>query len=232
MSQVKRVKQMLGARSLDELKDLHDEIIELLMLYDENNPRRNTKGRITGQPRARGFLELKTVKKQKILKDEKGEPILDDDKNLQFETVEYGPYLYLRRWVVDKDGKRKLKNIAYYGKAGAEAIESAEAQRKILEAHEPRLARYDAAESIVDDYSTSDLPERRRPKLSKQRPAHPLGDDNEHITLVYLEDDIIFQQTKNSYQGQILKARIAEWEHALRRYNAQKQAKKRSRDDS
>jgi hypothetical protein len=106
-----------------------------------------------------------------------------------WEIRENGPYLYLRRWIVGPDGRRRLKNVGYYGKAGIEALNMGLGEQ-LLKAHNEGGEQ--AAESLISSHVDEELPERWwGKKYPADAPIHPFND--ERITLKSLNDNPLYQ---------------------------------------
>jgi len=169
-----KVRANLGALNVDELKQLRDEIGDLLMLYGAG-------GAVTGW----GSLERKWIPKRRVATTDEGEPILNvgedgefifDEKTgkpYKYETVYYGPYLYVRRWTVDQSGRRRLRTVGYYGRAGVEALDRGLGDQ-LLEAHNTG-GEQKGEEFLLEQDLAVDLPERwGNGGYPESPPKHPL----------------------------------------------------------
>lgn len=200
-SPLEKARLVIGALSLAELQTLRDEIANLIALFQGE-------GVLTGW----GWWDLKYIKRKR-----------KNRKTGAEEEQVFGPYLYLRRWIVGADGKRRMKNIGYYGKAGATI---AEAHRSgLLKAHnEGGEQAADAFLSAhIGDIPDAEPPERRASQYPAEAPPHPLR--NPAITSDQLTNDPIFnhfRETTPIEAAQLLGA-IQEWERMLTDYRFARQ---------
>lgn len=199
-----KVTGLLGALSPDELLKLRDEISTLIKLYASG-------GVLAGW----GHFELKMIKKRVRQRDEDGKPMNDPVTGEPlWEIKHFGPYLYLKRWGVDANGKRRLRHAAYYGKAGAALMELG-LGKELLEAH--NTGGEAAGEDLISQHLENELPRRwHTSKYPTDRPVHPY--DDERITLASLDDNPIFKHFErvNPVEAQEMERKIRDYESDLR----------------
>jgi hypothetical protein len=203
-----KITGLLGTLSPDELLQLRDEISTLIKLYASG-------GVLSGW----GYIELKVIKKKVVQRDDEGKPMRDASGNVLYEIREYGPFAYLRRYIVSPDGKRRLKNVAYYGKAGTALVEMG-LEKELIKAHNE--GGESAAENLISEHVDTDLPLRwRGMKYPADRPTHPFNDPR--ITVKSLDDNPIFKYLEqiNPVEAKSMHRKLldyegdlAAWEHA------------------
>jgi hypothetical protein len=209
-SKYEQTAALLGALSPDELLQLRDEISTLLRLYAAG-------GVLTGW----GHIELKMIKRKVRARDENGKPMFNAAGEPIWDIKEYGPYAYIRRWIIGEDGKRRLKNVGYYGLAGAEMLEMGHG-KKLLDVHNEG-GEWEA-ENLISEYVDDDLPIRwSAHKSPADPPQHPLGD--ERITLKSLNDDPLFTFLEKAYpvEAREIVQSLRDYESDLSAYNFAKE---------
>lgn len=198
-----KITQLLGALSPEELLQLRDEISTMVKLYASG-------GVLSGW----GYFELKVAKRKRLVRDEEGKSVKDANGDPVYETVEYGPYLYLRRYILDSSGKRKLKSVGYYGKAGIAALELG-LGKQLLEAHVK--GGEEAGEDLIAEHVDEELPRRwHADKYPADRPQHPFNDDR--ITLTSLDENPLFKYLEkvNPVEAQDMVIKLRDYERDLR----------------
>jgi len=168
----------LGSLSPDDLKLLAKDVDELIALYEGG-------GATTGW----GSLELKSIPRKQAVKNADGSLMTDPATGaLIVETVYHGPYLYIRRWTVDEQGRRRYRTVGYYGKAGAEAVNRGLGP-ELLRIHNERGE--DAVEEwMIEQGIVEEAPRRWVGKPPASPPVHPLP--GLQLTAEQLATDLLF----------------------------------------
>lgn len=199
---LERAMLLIGALSLDELRQVRDEAARLIGEYQQG-------GVLSGW----GSWEVKYIKKKQLNK-----------TTGEIEDVSYGPYLYLKRWMIDDKGKRRLKQIGYYGTAGA-ALSDAEKDELLRIHNEQGEAAADAYVEERTQHLDINIPERRdETKFPAQAPKHPLS---KPLSGTQLNQDTVFTHFRDAtpVEAAQLLAAVEEWERLSAAYQAGRQSK-------
>lgn len=188
LSPFRKIRNLLGALSLDELRRLRDELGDLITLYEQG-------GALTGW----GSIEEKMIRN-------------------------FGPYIYVRRRMVDAAGRQRLANVGYYGRIEGGLTDAEKAG--LLKAHN------EGGERVGERYLASigkPVTVRRweSKKAPKEQPVHPLGNGVKLSGRALAEHPIFkFLEQVAPAEAEVLRQETFAYHDDLRRYRDDQRQKR------
>jgi hypothetical protein len=155
---LEKARAALGALTPDDLERLKDEISDMLTLYEQG-------GVVSGW----GFVEFKLIRRKHY--DLQGNPIIDPETGKQAFS-EAGPYVYIRRRMVDRFGRQRWANVGYYGRIPGGLTD--EQRAGLLKAHNEG-GQIAGEQYLIDQGIEVSVRRWESNKAPEDLPIHPLG---------------------------------------------------------